>query len=140
MVELHFLFSVAIIIALSFDHCNAGIPRNDGLHDISGFDLRDGRTGEARVAIAPKFPLPPQYLPVQVQRSPPNSFRQLWTEKENRGMTPIKWLKRQVRRLKRTMGKSLHLPIRGPKSAKICIVSIFFVCIPPSLLVIPQEI
>ena len=67
MFELHFLFSVAIIIAFSFDHCNAGIPRNDGLHDISGFDLRDGRTGGARVAITPEFPRPPQYLPVQIQ-------------------------------------------------------------------------
>ena len=58
MVEPLLFLSVAIIVAFSFDHCNGGIPRNDGLHDISGFDLRDGRTGGAMVAIAPKFPPP----------------------------------------------------------------------------------
>jgi len=70
---------IVITIALNCDNCN-GIARSGGLHDFDEFDARDAGTGG----------------PSSRNNGPP-------TLGFDRGITPIKWLKRKVRQLQKTM-------------------------------------
>ena len=93
MVQTHFLFTVAIIVAvisLNCENCNAAIAKIGDRRGPSSFDLEDIEEFLSDDYADEDFDI--------------DRFLSDAEDETDRALTPTKWLKRQVRQLWRALG------------------------------------